>query len=527
MTEFAMSYFRQPKTSDFGSLTLNRKRKEWTWQELSDKVKYTNKPISHSLIRLENNETDKLAVDMFASVMRYMGDLSLKRGQTMTDCVYEILSACHNYPALIDEIYCQVIKQTTTNKSSKAESLLLGWRLFTILTAYFASTQTLQPFLIKYLNEIANDPRRPFNGTASLCLLNYQQTLKFGGRKFILTAAEVEAITSGKNVKRQAFELPGGQKRFISTKTITVAEEVIKELCTEMNVWSDAEQHEFALCYILEKDSTLRVLSNDEYILDITSELETRNEKFILILTRTVWIHPMREDNDLYIDVLFFQVVPNYMAGLLTIMPMNNSNQLSAKTLDDAAALAALLFMASTNDPESFNETLVQTIVPRTVLERANLSASNWFDRIKQKLAVFPKHYYGNIARLEFLKFVEKWPLYGSSFYFVNKCKFAEKTFKNPVVAVNKDGVKILSSTTMETLWNCKLNDIRSSRKYSINGNGILDVNIVQDDKKIPEAKLSIDTDSGSEIARVIGQYVYLNNQKAQYIVNSRNSKQA
>lgn len=66
MTEFAMRYFRQPRSSDFGSLTLNRRRKEWTWQELTEKVKFTNKPISHSLLRLENNDVDKLAIDNFA-----------------------------------------------------------------------------------------------------------------------------------------------------------------------------------------------------------------------------------------------------------------------------------------------------------------------------------------------------------------------------------------------------------------------------------------------------------------------------
>ena len=234
-------------------------------------------------------------------------------------------------------------------------------------------------------------------------------------------------------------------------------------------------------------------------------------------------------------------MVPNYMAGLLTVMPFSNSNQLPAKTLvrkilgrilyswnlkDDAAALAALLFMASTDNPDSFDDSIVSTVIPRSVLERANLSTSNWRERIKQKLAGYPSDYYGTLARLEFLSkqtnykfiwlvitgFIEKWPLYGSSFYFVTKCKAAEKTFKTPVVAVNKDGLKILASTTMETIWNAKLNNvclvfgkpchlnsfqIRSSRKYSINGNGFLDVNIVQENEKSsPESKLSIETDS-------------------------------
>lgn len=61
----------------------------------------------------------------------------------------------------------------------------------------------------------------------------------------------------------------------------------------------------------------MKNLNNDEYILDVTTELETRNEEYILILTRSVWIHPLRQDSALYSDALFFQIMPNYIAGLM------------------------------------------------------------------------------------------------------------------------------------------------------------------------------------------------------------------
>lgn len=53
----------------------------------------------------------------------------------------------------------------------------------------------------------------------------------------------------------------------------------------------------------------MRLLSNDEYVLDICTDLERNNRNYFLLLKRTAWIHPIRLDNELYIDVLFFQVL--------------------------------------------------------------------------------------------------------------------------------------------------------------------------------------------------------------------------
>lgn len=56
-------------------------------------------------------------------------------------------------------------------------------------------------------------------------------------------------------------------------------------------------------------ESTMKLLSNDEYILDVCTELEHQKKDYFLLLKRTVWIHPLRLDNNLYIDVMFFQVI--------------------------------------------------------------------------------------------------------------------------------------------------------------------------------------------------------------------------
>ena len=96
--------------------------------------------------------------------MRYMGDYPLTKSQKDIDCVYYLLQTLHHCAELTDEVYCQLMKQTTNNKSHKIESCLRGWRLLTIICAFYKPTDSLKPYLIKYLESNAYDSKRPFNG---------------------------------------------------------------------------------------------------------------------------------------------------------------------------------------------------------------------------------------------------------------------------------------------------------------------------------------------------------------------------
>lgn len=77
-----------------GSLKViqNAKKKsdDWTWKEQLDMVKYTNTPVSESLLKLDP-ELDALAIECFECIMRYMGDLPTTPEFTEVKCVYTIL----------------------------------------------------------------------------------------------------------------------------------------------------------------------------------------------------------------------------------------------------------------------------------------------------------------------------------------------------------------------------------------------------------------------------------------------------
>jgi len=57
------------------------------------------------------------------------------------------------YRTLIDEIFCQLVKQLTDNKSLKLDSEQNGWELLAIILNYFIPSEYLQEYFIKYLQD--------------------------------------------------------------------------------------------------------------------------------------------------------------------------------------------------------------------------------------------------------------------------------------------------------------------------------------------------------------------------------------
>ena len=77
-------------------------------------MKWTDRVIDASLMRLEHHEMNQIAKDCFTSILRYMGDLPLLKGQRDVDCALTILSLCYKFDDIKDEVFCQVMKQTTS-----------------------------------------------------------------------------------------------------------------------------------------------------------------------------------------------------------------------------------------------------------------------------------------------------------------------------------------------------------------------------------------------------------------------------
>ncbi|XP_075232051.1 unconventional myosin 10A isoform X3 [Lycorma delicatula] len=510
LLQFAMHHFRQSpekfemlKTPDgniSGSLKVvqsHKKSGDWTWKEQVDLVKYTPNSITESLLKLDQ-ELNQLAIECFECAMRYMGDLPTTPDLTEVKCVYTILMHCHKHEALRDEVYCQLMKQTTSNKSDSCQR---GWRLLSIVAAYFTCSDTLKPFLLKYLETAAYDKRRAFHGTANVCLQNLRKTLRYGGRKNVPSVEEVTAVSAGRNSKRQLYRLPGGSETVINTKSTTVVNDVIQEMCSLINVHDPLEMEEFSLYCIVEGDAFTMPLSREEYILDVTTELHKNQQIFYLIFCRSVWHFPLRLDCQLYVQVLFNQIAPDYLEGLLLVLP---NEQLTQEAVYEVAKLAALLHRAAdmTHAP-AMKET--KFLLPKPALTQRDIKPAQWVQLVQSNWPAV-QGIHSIQAKAQLLELLSKWPLFGSSFFAV------KRGGDQQILALNRSGVHFLHLVTHETLSSVPYSEVISTRKVRAeSGTMYLELkcgNLFQ------QRVARLQTDQAHEIARLIRQYMSLHRQQ-------------
>ncbi|XP_057659116.1 myosin-VIIa [Diorhabda carinulata] len=513
LLQFAMYNFRQFSESENQKIDsmakLKEKRKEWTWKQHTDLIKWQGVPIDGPLLRLHDQQMTPLAIECFECILRYCGDLPLTPDMSEVKCVYTVLMHCHKFTQLRDEVYCQLMKQTTSNKSPHPESCQRAWRLLSIVAAYFACSDVLIPYLTEHLTSAANDRRRVCHGTAAVCLSNLRKTQRCGGRKNVPSVEEVTAVSAGRSARRQIYRLPGGAERVVNTRCSTVVADVIGELCNLIGVTNEIEQQEFSLYCIVQGDAFTMPLAADEYILDVTTELHKAAQPFYLIFCRSVWYHPLKHDSSpLYTEVLFNQVAPDYLEGLLLRL---GSTSLPSSIIRDMSLIAALLHRAADlGHSPSLKE--VKFLLPKPVLALREPRPAQWLALVQTtwgqaaNLSV-------STAKHRVLQVLTNWSLFGSSFFAVKKVLGENDNWQEHILALNKNGVHFLDMNTHETIHHWPFAEVISTRKVrSEDGALFLDMkcgNLLQ------QRVTRLQTEQAHEISRLVRQYINLEQEQS------------
>ena len=118
-----------------------------------------------------------------------------------------------------------------------------------------------------------------------------QKTLKYGGRKELPTATEVDALCSGRMNKRQIILLPGSVPVTVNLKPSSVVQEVLAEMVRQIGREDPLEEEEYALCS--DNGHETKPLRREDYIFDhLVGDYAQHNTS--LFFKRVIWFFPLQ-----------------------------------------------------------------------------------------------------------------------------------------------------------------------------------------------------------------------------------------
>ncbi|XP_049926298.1 unconventional myosin-XV [Epinephelus moara] len=499
MAEFAKKYFREAQRNR-GSDTHNQKAKKGKeGRDPADMVKFSKSPIQESLIDFSDSGMNRVAADIFLAIMKFMGDFPLK-GQTEQDLVTMVLKLSGDHGLIKDEAYCQVMKQVTTNTSSKPDSCQRGWRLLYILTAFYRCSDVMKPFLLKFLQDACNSPGMQYQGIAKACEQNLRRTFQYGGRIQYPNSMELKAMLAGRSSKRQLFLLPGGIERHLKIKTCSVALDVIEELCYEMGLHRVEALDEYAIFLVTHKGQNVRPLNKREYILDIATEAEPVDANYSLWFRRVIWSLALKLDNELYVTMHYNQVLPDYLKALLSVVPQGKA---SDQHLQQIARLAALQHRAKDTIYLPTMREVQECVPPQFYSKQGSQHWLNMTTQHMQQVQPLNPHQ----ARAQFLGLVSAFPMFGSSFFYIQSCS-SSSIYAPCILAVNLNGLHFLNKDTHEAMVRFPLKEVQSTRtQRPTSGSSYPYVEIMIGDllnQRITQLQL----EQGLELCRVIAMHM-------------------
>eukprot|EP01029_Cantina_marsupialis_P015082 TRINITY_DN3303_c0_g1_i1.p1 TRINITY_DN3303_c0_g1~~TRINITY_DN3303_c0_g1_i1.p1 ORF type:complete len:930 (-),score=396.95 TRINITY_DN3303_c0_g1_i1:530-3319(-) len=483
----------------FAEENFNLKRKGFFGRKTQvEKVLGWKKDIIRTSLLTLPKELIAVAVQCFRNITGYMGDRNTsKEGEGHA---YKLLKNCLHAPEeLRDEVYCQLVKQTTRNPD--LQSRLKGWELMSVLAGSFPPTELLEPFLLSYCADCATDRKsNPKVRTyAKHVSLKLERVTELGARRETSTSIEVEAAKDLSPVAVRVHLL-GDRSLIVPVESWTTASELVRIVCATLKI---GDHQPFGI-FETNQNGEERILEDDERVLDLVAywqrvfdegkekaDKKNGGERFKFVFKVVYYLNIAEEDlagqKELFMQAVYDVVSNRYPCtekDCLTLAAL----QLQA-TLGDAPDEAEGYFYIS--DPT------LREILPAKLLEDGRgVELKTAISNYHRKLNGISK----DDAMQSHLDFVKQWKIYGSSFFFVEP-QMSSTLPPEAFLAVNPHGVLIINPDTKETLFDYAYAELPTWGHSE--ASFVLHVGTL-----MQQEKLVFKTDQGKEINTLIGTYV-------------------
>ncbi|TMS35961.1 hypothetical protein L596_003241 [Steinernema carpocapsae] len=109
-------------------------------------------------------------------------------------------------------------------------------------------------------------------------------------------------------------------------------------------------------------------------------------------------------------------------------------------------------------------------------------------------------------AKARFLSILEKWPLFGCSFFYVRQLLENQQEV-DMILSINKRGLRLNRTRDNSTAIFIPFSQVKSTDKIVTERKQCLNITIEGEN---PPQVLYLETESGGEISRLIGQYLFI-----------------
>ncbi|XP_071343259.1 unconventional myosin-VIIa isoform X2 [Trachinotus anak] len=443
LKEFSMEYFRQPSKDVNRQVISRNAAPERLWANSREPIR---QPLLKKLVG--NSDLSHKACLAFTAILKYMGDYPTKQMQSPLELTDQIFSTATQNEALRDEIYCQIMKQMTSNNNRF--SIEQGWQLLWLCCGLFPPSQSLLKHTQRFLESRRREP------LASDCLQRLQSSLRMEPRKLPPHQVEVDAIQQNSVQIFHKIHFPNDTEEVFEISTSTRIKDLIQNITNKLGL---ASADGFSI-FVKTHDKVLS-LNDADYFFDSLRQITDWSKKakrikdggpvnisYLVFFMRKLWFNVI-PGRDTEADLIFHfpQELPKYLRGYHVC------------TKDEMVNIAALLFRIKVSNDKSqlvMIPKMLRELVPADQLKA--MSENEW----KKSIVGYYNKQAGmtvDEARLAFLKAICRWPTFGCAFFEVKQT--SEPNFPDIVrIAISKQGLTIIHPKTKDVLANHPFNRI-------------------------------------------------------------------